>query len=531
MLRFSELVQGSLSIARVRSRSAKIELLSELLRRLEPAERAIGSAYLAGELPQGRVGVGYRTVAKLATEVPFDPTLASPTLLEVDAALTKISAAEGPGSQARKNALLTDLYRPLTPPERGLLSGLFVGEVRQGALAALLLEAVAVVSRVASADLRRAAMLAGSDLEAARVALTEGPAALSRFKLRPGTPMKPMLASPADDVGVALETFGAAARFDVKLDGARLQIHKDGDQIALFSRSLHDVTARCPEIVAFARALPAAAAILDGEAIALRDASGAPHAFQTTMRRFGRQHGVAELAKQLPLSPFVFDVMMMGTEELFDAPLSERLARLARVVPEAARVAGITSEDPEEVESFYDEVVAKGHEGLMGKSLSSTYEAGHRGSQWLKLKPAHTLDLVVLAVERGSGRRHEWLSNLHLGARDPAGGFAMIGKTFKGMTDEMLRWQTRRFEELAVRQVEDAPLGPPLGGAAARWGSGLVEVRPEQVVEVAFNDVQHSSEYSSGAALRFARVRRYRMDKSAADANTLEEVRALLPKL
>lgn len=514
-MRFSELVQGSLSIARERSRSAKIARLSELLLKLDPAERAIGSAYLAGELPQGRVGVGYRTVSKLATEVPFDETLASPTLLEVDAALTSVAATEGPGSQARKSALLAALYRPLRAPERAFLSGLFVGEIRQGALTALLLEAAASVSHVASSELRRAAMLAGSDLEAVRVALTEGPVGLARFKLTPGTPMKPMLASPADDVSAAIETFGAAARFDVKLDGARIQLHKDGDQIALFSRSMHDVTARCPEIVAFARALPVERAIIDGEAIALRDASGAPHAFQTTMRRFGRQRGVAEVASELPLTPFVFDVMLLGAEELFDAPLSERLLRLESVVPEVARVPGITSDSAEEVEAFYDDVVARGHEGLMGKSLSSVYEAGHRGSQWLKLKPAHTLDLVVLAVERGSGRRHEWLSNIHLGARDPAGGFAMIGKTFKGMTDEMLRWQTRRFTELAVREVGD-------------W---LVQVRPEQVVEVAFNDVQHSAEYSSGAALRFARVRRYRSDKSASDANTIEEVRALLPKL
>jgi DNA ligase-1 len=384
--------------------------------------------------------------------------------------------------------------------------------LRQGALAAVLLEAVAKHAGIPAEKVRRAAMLAGSEVEAATAILVEGGAALDRFALVPFKPFLPMLASPAEDAVSALDVLGRA-RFEIKLDGARIQVHKDGDEVRLYSRSLHDVTSRAPEIVELVRGLPVRRAIFDGEAIALRP-DGSPYPFQVSMRRFGRSKDVDEMRAKLPLSPQLFDAVLLDDDVLLDAPLSERAPRLEAIVPERARPFSLTTDDAEALEAFYARTVAGGHEGLMGKSLASTYQAGHRGKEWLKVKPSHTLDLVVLAVERGSGRRNAWLSNIHLGARDPAGGFAMIGKTFKGMTDEMLIWQTARFTELAV--------GPTDGY--------IVRLRPEQVVEVAFNDVQASSEYASGVALRFARVRRYRADKSAADASTIDEVRALLPR-
>lgn len=512
-MRFTELVLGSRDVAKTRGRNEKVAKLAALVGRLEPAERAIGVGYLAGELPQGRIGVGYRTVSELATTVPRSSERESPSLVETDRVLTEVAHAKGPGSQGRRATLLANLYGNLDEPERQFLSGLLVGEIRQGALAAILLEAVALVTRVPSADLRRAAMLSGSDLEAMRVALDEGRAGLLRFKLAPFTPIKPMLASVTADASEALAAVGEA-RFEAKLDGARLQMHKDGDDVRLYSRSLHDVTARCPEIVRFIRELPVRRAILDGEAIAMRSGDGRPHAFQTTMRRFGRTKGVEALGATLPLSAFVFDAVLLDDDELMDEPLRTRSARLLQFIPEHALVPSLLTADADEADAFYAHILERGHEGLMVKSLTSAYDAGRRGSQWLKWKPTHTYDLVVLAVERGSGRRSEWLSNIHLGARDPAsGGFAMIGKTFKGMTDEMLAWQTRRFTELAVSPIDG-------------W---VTLLRPEQVVEIAFNDVQRSAEYTSGAALRFARVRRYRDDKTAADAATIEEIRALLP--
>jgi DNA ligase-1 len=510
-VRLDELVGVSNQVAQTRGRNAKTELVAGLLSRLSPEEVRVGAAYIAGELPQGRIGVGYATVREVE-ETPGDAT-SSPSLLDLDAVLTRIAEASGPGSAGRKKALLASTFAKLTEPERRFFAALLVSELRQGALAALLIEAAAKHTGIAPGRLRRAAMIAGSEVEATTVALLEGAAGLDRFALTPFRPLLPMLASPAADASSALESLGRA-RFEIKLDGARVQAHKDGDEVRLYSRSLHDVTARAPELVELVRALPVRRAILDGEAIALRP-DGSPHPFQVSMRRFGRSKDVERMREELPLVPQFFDTVLLDDEVLLDAPLTERLDRLDALLPAVARVPSLVTADPDELEAFYTSTVGGGHEGLMGKSLASVYQAGQRGQEWLKIKPAHTLDLVVLAVERGSGRRSSWLSNIHLGARDPkTGGFVMIGKTFKGMTDAMLAWQTVRFTELAT-------------GDARGW---VVPVRPEQLVEIAFNDVQASSEYASGLALRFARVRRYRDDKPASEASTIDEVRALLPK-
>ncbi len=511
-MHLSELVAVSARVARERGRNAKIERLAELLGRLAPEEARIGAAYVSGEVPQGKIGVGWALLRDVDGGPPATEGVL--TLPEVDATLTALAGTSGSGSAARRRALLDALWARATDDERTFLVALLRSELRQGALASLVVEAAARAAGVDSPALRRAAMLAASAVEAVSVALTEGAAGLARFALAPFRPVLPMLASPTDDASSALEALGEAA-FEVKLDGARIQAHKDGDEVRLYSRSLHDVTDRAPEIVEAVRALPVSRAILDGEAIALR-ADGTPQPFQVSMRRFGRKLGVEAMRHELPLSPFFFDVVLIDDQLLLDTPARDRLRALTELVPAAQRAALIVTADADEAERFYAETLARGHEGLMAKSLDALYEAGHRGSAWLKIKPAHTLDLVVLAVERGSGRRSGWLSNIHLGARDPTqpSGFAMIGKTFKGMTDAMLAWQTERFAALA--EDPDAP-----------W---VITLRPQQVVEIAFNDVLVSSEYASGVALRFARVRRYRDDKTAADADTIEAVRALLPR-
>jgi DNA ligase-1 len=343
----------------------------------------------------------------------------------------------------------------------------------------------------------------------ASAALRGGEAALDRFRMRLFHPLQPMLAQTADGVEQALGRLGRAA-FDAKLDGARVQVHKEGDEVRVYSRQLHEVTVAVPEVVAAVRRLPARAAILDGEVLALRP-DGTPHPFQVTMRRFGRRLDVEALRRDLPLSPFFFDALRLDDEELLDRPAGDRFAALGAALPGDELVPRVVTADPREAAAFLAAILARGHEGVMVKDLASTYEAGSRGSQWLKVKPAHTLDLVILAAEWGSGRRRGWLSNLHLGARDPrTGGFVMLGKTFKGMTDRMLAWQTERLQGLAV----------------GREGH-VVHVRPELVVEVAFSDVQASPQYPGGLALRFARVKRYREDKGAAEADTIDTVRAI----
>ena len=513
-MRLAELVQTSVEVSRERGRNAKIGRLAELLRQLPAEERRVGVAYLSGELPQGKIGVGWATVRELdnSASAPEAPSL---TLSEVHAALGRVEEASGSGSAARRRTILGELWAVATEPERTFLSALLRGEVRQGALESVVLEAAAQATGVASAAVRRAAMLAGSAVEAVTALLDGGEAALAHYQLAPFRPVLPMLASPTDDAASAIEVLGEAA-FEVKLDGARMQAHKDGAEVRVYSRSLHDITERVPEVVEHILALPFRRAILDGEAIALKP-DGTPHPFQVSARRFGRKLAVDELRASLPLTPFVFDALLLDDQVLLDAPARERL-RALESVPAALRAPSLITADVDAAERFYAEVIGRGHEGLMAKSLDAPYDAGHRGSAWLKIKPAHTLDLVVLAVERGSGRRSGWLSNIHLGARDEAspGGFAMVGKTFKGMTDAMLAWQTERFTALARP-----------GALASPW---VVELAPEQVVEVALNDVQVSTEYASGVALRFARVRRYRDDKPASQVATLAELTALVKR-
>jgi len=507
-MRLAEIASLSTRVTAASSRNAKIAMLAEVLGRLEGAEIEVGVAWLSGHLRQGRIGLGPAVVrgAWKGATVADEPTL---TVLEVDETFARLEGTSGAGSAARRGALLADLLGRATREEADFLARLVLGELRQGALVGIMEEAVARAVGVPGAEVRRAAMLAG-DLEAvARAALAEGPAALARYRLETFRPVHPMLAQAAEDVGAALESLGEAA-LEWKLDGARVQVHRAGDDVRVYTRGLNDVTDAVPEVVAAVAALPARELILDGEVVALRP-DGSPHPFQTTMRRFGRRLDVEQLRGALPLTPFFFDLLRVDGRDLLDAPARERFAELRRVAPALAVPQRIIA-DLTEAAAFYDEAMRRGHEGIMAKALDAPYEAGRRGAGWLKVKREHTLDLVVLAVEWGSGRRTGKLSNIHLGGRDPASGeFVMLGKTFKGMTDEMLAWQTKRFQELQV--------------STDGW---VVRVRPEQVVEVTFNDVQESSQYPAGMALRFARVKRYRDDKSAAEADTIDTVRAIL---
>jgi DNA ligase-1 len=502
-----ELVLASRDVGATRSKNAKTARLASLLRALAPDEIEIGVSYLSGVLPQGRIGIGWAVVRDLDAGAPAErPSL---TLREVHGAFDEIEAMRGAGSAGRRRDRLGALFARATEGERELLSRLVIGELRQGALAGLMLEAVAEATEIDAAKVRRAAMLAGSVSDVATAALSGGEPALARFELTLFSPVLPMLASPAEDVEDAIERLGEAA-FELKLDGARVQVHKQGDEVRVYSRKLHDVTSRVPEIVELVRGLDARELVLDGEAIALR-ADGSPHPFQVSMRRFGRKLDVPEMQKALPLASLFFDILKLDAQVLIDAPARERIAALSAAIPTAHVVPRIVTSDAARALAYFDETVALGHEGLMAKGLDAAYEAGHRGASWLKLKPAHTLDLVVLAIEQGSGRRSAWLSNIHLGARDPEhGGFVMLGKTFKGMTDEMLRWQTQHFATLAL----------------AREGH-VLHVKPETVVEIAFNDVLESSQYPGGLALRFARVKRYRPDKRVEDADTIDTVRKI----
>ena len=489
---FARLVEASEAVAATRARSAKVARLAELLRALDTAEVTLAVAYLSGELPQGRVGLGYATV--FGVEAP-PAAQASLSLRELDARLDELSALRGAGSGRRRTDLLGALYARATLQEQAFLKRLLVGELRQGALEGVMLDAVAEAFRVPAELVRRAAMLAGNAAIVAAAARTAGAAGLKAYGLELFRPLGPMLGN---------------AILEYKLDGARVQIHKGGDEVRVYTRSLHDVTARAPELVQVARALPVDSAILDGEVLSLRE-DGRPRSFQNTMRRFGSKTQAASLQSELPLTPFFFDLLQQSGQDLIDRPALERRAALGALVPERFRIPSIVSADPEVAAAFLDAALAAGHEGLMAKAEGAPYEAGRRGAGWLKVKPAHTLDLVVLAIEWGSGRRTKFLSNIHLGARDPAnGGFVMLGKTFKGMTDELLAWQTERFLALEV----------------GREGH-VVHVRPEVVVEIAFDGVQRSSQYPGGVALRFARVRRYRPDKRAEEADTIESVTRL----
>jgi DNA ligase-1 len=499
-----DVATASADVGAASSRLVKVARIADLLTSagLDSAQVAIIVSWLSGDLPQRQIGVGWAALRSLP------PAAAAPSLTvpAVDAAFTDIGAVAGKGSQARRAQLIADLFAAATAIEQTFLRRLLGGELRQGALVGLMSDAVAKAAAIPAKTVRRAAMLGGDLPAVAAAGLTGGVAALAEFTLRVGRPVGPMLAQTATGVGDALEKLDGSAIFEAKLDGVRVQIHRAGDEVTVYTRSLDDVTARLPEVVAATLALPVRALIADGEAIALRP-DGRPHRFQVTASRFGKQ-----IAGEQQLSVFFFDMLHLDGTDLLDVPTVDRLAALDSIVPADQRVDRLQTSDAVAAHHFLERTLAAGHEGVMAKSPTSPYEAGRRGAGWLKVKPVHTLDLVVLAVEWGSGRRTGKLSNIHLGARDPAtGGFVMLGKTFKGMTDAMLDWQTTRFTELAT----------------AGTAGYVVQVRPEQVVEIAFDGVQGSTRYPGGVALRFARVLRYRDDKGPAEADTIATVRAL----
>lgn len=504
-----DVAKASTDVGSTSSRLRKVAHIADLLARAAPdaALVTIVVSWLSGELRQRQIGVGW---AALRSRPP-PACNATLTVCGVDATFSEIGAVSGKGAQARRAALLAALFAAATETEQTFLLRLLGGELRQGALAGIMADAVAKAAGLPAAAVQRAAMLGGDLPAVAAAALSGEPATLEAFTLRVGRPVGPMLAQTAPSVAEAIERHGGRAIFEAKLDGARVQIHRAGDQVTVYTRSLDDVTARLPEVVEATLALPVDDLIADGEAIALRP-DNRPQRFQVTASRFGRSVDVAAAVAAQPLSVFFFDILHRDGVDLLDAPTTERLAALDALVPPAQRVDRLLTSDPVEAGAFLDATLAAGHEGVMAKAPGAPYQAGRRGAGWLKVKPVHTLDLVVLAVEWGSGRRRGKLSNIHLGARDPATGeFIMVGKTFKGMTDAMLDWQTTRFSELAI------------GGTDGY----VVHVTPEQVVEVALDGVQKSSRYPGGLALRFARVVRYRDDKSPAEADTIDAVRAL----
>lgn len=499
----------STDVGSTSSRLTKVAHIADLLTRAAPdaAVVAVIVSWLSGELRQRQIGVGW---AALRSRPPAASD-ASLTVAGVDATFSEIGAVSGKGAQSRRAALLDALFAAATDTEQTFLLRLLGGELRQGALAGIMADAVAKAAGIPVAAVQRAAMLGGDLPAVAAAALSGVAAALDAFTLRVGRPVGPMLAQTATAVADAIERHGGSTIFEAKLDGARVQIHRAGDEVTVYTRSLDDVTARLPEVVEATLALPVHDLIADGEAIALRP-DNRPHRFQVTASRFGRSVDIAAALAAQRLSVFFFDILHRDGVDLIDAPTAERLAALDALVPPAQRVDRLLTADPAEAGAFLDATLAAGHEGVMAKAPDAPYAAGRRGAGWLKVKPVHTLDLVVLAVEWGSGRRRGKLSNIHLGARDPASGeFIMVGKTFKGMTDAMLEWQTARFSELAVGGTDGYVVG----------------VRPEQVVEIALDGVQKSSRYPGGLALRFARVVRYRDDKSPAEADTIDAVRAL----
>jgi DNA ligase-1 len=494
-----DLVATSNSVASTRARLAKTAAIADLLGRLDPDEIEAAVGFLTGEPRQGRIGVGWATAVRLDVAPATTPSL---TIADVDRLLDRIQETTGSGSAAARHALLRDVFVRATRAEADFLRRLLVGELRQGALAGIMADAVAKAASVPAALVRRAAMLSGDLGRVAVVALAHGASGLRSIGLEVGRGVQPMLASGAPDVAAALGDVGLAS-VEWKLDGARIQVHRHDDDVCIYTRNLNEIAERLPAVVDWARALPVRAIVLDGEAIGLDD-DARPHAFQVTMSSFG-----SDAASNL--GAYFFDVLHVDGDDLVDRPLAERLGVVQAVVGER-RIPGIVTASPDEAAAFLDAAIAAGHEGVMVKSVDSTYDAGRRGGAWRKVKPVKTLDLVVLAAEWGHGRREGWLSNLHLGARGPDSTFVMVGKTFKGLTDVLLEWQTH---ELLAREV-------------AREGI-TVHVRPELVVEIALDGVQSSRRYPGGVALRFARVRRYRDDKAADAADPIEAVQALLP--
>ena len=557
----------SAAVTATSARNAKIEQIAALLARVPPGEVTVAVAFLSGELLQGQIGVGYAAVGEMlrapgagppppgagprpgaagpragtgarddgasADAIAGDagpppaPGAATLTLTDVDAAFGAIGAVTGPGSQAGRRGLLTELFTRATQREREFLVRLLAGDLGQGALEGVMTDAVAKAADVPADEVRRAHQLGGSLPEVARAALGGTPrsadralAALRGFTLRVGRPVRPMLAASAPDIAAALGRISPAAA-EWKIDGIRIQVHRSGREVAVFTRTLDDITGRVPEIAEAALSLPVADVVLDGEAVALTP-DGRPRPFQVTAARTASQGDVGRQREQTPLTPFLFDLLYLDGADLIDAPASERHRQLSGVVPAALLTPRIVTADPVAAGAFLAGAIARGHEGVVLKSLDSPYRAGRRGGEWIKVKPRHTLDLVVLAAEWGHGRRRGVLSNLHLGARDPeTGGLVMLGKTFKGLTDEMLAWQTTRLLGLA----DPARHWPE--GEDRREAHGVVRVRPELVVEIAFDGVQASRRYPGGLALRFARVLRFRPDKSPAEADTIDAVRAI----
>jgi ATP-dependent DNA ligase I len=569
----SDLVRTSDAVSVTSARRVKITEIAGLLRRASPGEVPVAVAFLSGELRQRQIGVGYAALGGLLRgDLPAgdgpgpDPAARPLTLAEIDSVFAAIGATTGAGSQAERRRLLGALFARATPAEQSFLTRLLAGELHQGALEGVMVEAVARAAGVPAGEVRRALLLGGSlpavaeaALSAARAAggqgagdqaspdqstLDEAPAddvsaeiaddvsaaaaedastaaalaALRAFRLQVGRPLRPMLAASAPTVAAAFDRVSPAA-VEWKIDGIRIQVHRQGHEVRVFTRTLDDITARLPEITRAVLASPAEALVLDGEAIAL-DPAGRARPFQVTASRAGTQAAPGQETPGVPLTPFFFDLLHLDGRDLIDEPANVRQALMAAVLPADLRVPRLVTGEVADAEAFFADAVARGHEGVVVKSLDAPYAAGRRGSEWIKVKPRHTLDLVVLAAEWGHGRRRGWLSNLHLGARDPAGGFVMLGKTFKGLTDETLRWQTERFLDIA-----EPPGQHPAGELTD--ARGVLRVRPEMVVEIAFDGVQASPRYPGGLALRFARVLRYRPDKQAAEADPIDAVRAI----
>ncbi|MFZ2177208.1 MAG: ATP-dependent DNA ligase [Rhodococcus sp. (in: high G+C Gram-positive bacteria)] len=500
---FSQIVATSVAVGATRSRKVKIESLRALLTELAPDEVEPAVAWLSGELPQGRLGIGWRTLADLQ---PSSAGVASMTVSDVDTVLTELAGTSGSGSTARRHELLTELFSRTTVDERDFLIRLLTGDLRQGALEGVMTDAIAASAGLPVEPVRRAFMLSGR-LPATAVAALEGGAdALTLFRLEVGRPIRPMLASPAESLDGAWTELGGDVTVEYKLDGARIQVHRNGNQVRVFTRTLREITGTVPELVDLVANLDCTSTVLDGETLALND-SGRPRPFQETMSRFG-----AHSTRDLLLHPYFFDCLHLDGEDLLDAPLEERLDALERVAPQH-RIPGLIRPDTDGAALHFDDALAAGHEGVVVKSLTARYAAGRRGRAWQKVKPEHTLDLVVLGAEWGYGRRTGYLSNLHLGARDPDGGDPiMVGKTFKGLTDALLAWQTEEFPRHERSRDQHT-----------------VYLHPQLVVEIELDGVQVSSRYPGGVALRFARVLRYRPDKEPADADTIDAVRALLP--
>jgi DNA ligase-1 len=502
MTALADLVATSAALTATSSRKAKVVALAELLGTLDSDEIAVAVAFLTGVPRQGRIGVGWARVSALHGHA----AAASVSIGGLDAALTRLEECVGPGSEARRAEVIDELGGAMTEREAAFVRALLTGELRQGALAGLMTDAVAAAADVPVALVRRAAMLSGDLPVTAWRALTSGRTALEGIRLAVGVGIQPMLASTATDVADALSTTGPAS-VEWKLDGVRIQAHRSGDDVHLYTRNLNDVTDRMPTVVSELRALPVNAVVLDGEVMGVSE-EGLPEAFQDSASTFGRRSGPGPVT----LDASWFDILHLDGRDLIDEPLDARIAAMGTIAG-LSRIPAVQTDDPDVAQTLLDDALATGHEGAMVKSLASPYAAGRRGKAWRKIKPVHTLDLVVIGVEWGSGRRRGLLSNLHLGAPGPDGTPVMVGKTFKGLTDELLAWQTQRFLELETHRE-----------------GHIVFVRPEQVVEIALDGAQASTRYPGGVALRFARVRRYRDDKSVADADTLDAVRALLPR-